>query len=145
MKNLIKKLTIVFILSFSSLVSADDTDILGGGGAGANILFVMDLSGSMGWGKERRSTPTDTDPSRISILQGAFQDVIENPEFDEINFGLSVFSGRAQTSGRSVAHGITYPVSPILGDAQSILNKSHEITGTPVIEIKRQSPLRKSY
>ncbi|MEB8433835.1 PilC/PilY family type IV pilus protein [Cocleimonas sp. KMM 6892] len=123
MKRLVKYLISMIVLSISVSVSADDTDILDTP-TSANILFVMDLSGSMGWGKEQYSTPSASDPARVDVLRGAFQAIVANSEFDSMNFGLSIFSGGAQSNlGASVAHGISYPVSPITGNAQEILNR----------------------
>ncbi len=111
------------MLCMSTLVSADDTEILDTP-TNANILFVMDLSGSMGWGKEYQSTPSVDDPARVDILRGAFQAIVTNSKFDSMNFGLSVFSGGAQSDlGASIAHGISYPVSPLTGNAQAILSR----------------------
>ncbi len=123
MKHIVKYLISMVVLSTGVSVSADDTSILDTPTT-ANILFVMDLSGSMGWGKEPNSTPSASDPSRLNILRGAFKSIVSNPKFNDMNFGLSVFSGGEEDdSGRSVAHGISYPVSPLSGDAQAILSK----------------------
>ena len=80
----------------------------------------------MNWGLNYNSNAVNGDPSRLNELKGAFQDIVANPKFDKMNFGLSVFSGAAQSNrGRSVAHGVTYPVSPIVGtDAQDILSEN---------------------
>lgn len=111
--------TVMFI--FSSISYADDIDILTAETlVDANILFVMDLSGSM---NELIDGSTAT---RLEELSGAFQNIVADNDFSKVNFGLSVFSGNAQNSkGASLAHGITYPVSPIIGEpAQDILNKT---------------------
>ncbi|MEH6455499.1 MAG: PilC/PilY family type IV pilus protein [Cocleimonas sp.] len=124
-----KSLLALVILIFSSVSHADDLDILAAQKlVDANILFVMDLSGSMRWcpGPYTADETCSTGPSRLDVLRGAFQDIVADTDFDAINIGLSVFSGGAQSNeGASKAHGITYPVSPIVGTlAQTILNKT---------------------
>ena len=123
MRKNVFALCLFFISAFSY---ADDIDLINQETpVNSNILFVMDLSGSMNYGL---NTDTDALPgqtTRLQALSGAFQDIVGDPAFDEINFGLSVFSGGAQgNKGASVAHGITYPVAPVIGDAQTILNKT---------------------
>ena len=110
---------------FSSVSYADDIDIINTEDTvDANVLFVMDLSGSM-------NTPivggTET---RLEALSSAFQAVTNDERFNRVNFGLSVFSGNAQNNrGINRAHGITYPVSPIIDTpAQDILNQNPTFT-----------------
>ncbi|MCK4586864.1 MAG: VWA domain-containing protein, partial [Gammaproteobacteria bacterium] len=72
---------------------ADDTEVLIGPGGQAwatpNVLFIMDTSGSMG-SNIAGDTPTATDPSRLSIVQGVFNDLMTtNSGF---NVGLMRFS-----------------------------------------------------
>jgi len=108
------------MLIFSNISYADDIDILTADTLiDANILFVMDLSGSM-------NTVIDgSTATRLEELSGAFQAIISDDDFNGVNFGLSVFSGGAQNEkGAGLAHGITYPVSPVIGTpAQDILTK----------------------
>lgn len=124
-----KKIIAIWVLAFSTMANADDIDILGSNTSiDANILFVMDLSGSMNWcpGAFTADEICPTGPSRLDELGGAFQDIISNPDFEEVKFGLSMFSGGAQGAiGSENAHGIAYPVSPIIGSqAQDILSKT---------------------
>ena len=115
-----KSLLASLIFIFSSTVHADDIDILTAETlVDANILFVMDLSGSM-------NTQIDgSTATRLEELSGAFQSIVSDDDFSDVNFGLSVFSGSAQNSvGAGLAHGITYPVSPVIGTpAQDLLSK----------------------
>jgi len=117
-------------LGISHQVLADDIDILSEIlPNGSNILFVMDLSGSMQWDLSGvdYSLPAAGQDSRIEVLKGAFQDIINDSDFDNINIGLSVFSGAYQnpTGFNDGAHGITYPISPIQGTpAQTILSNA---------------------
>ena len=129
MVTLIKKLVSgLILLSLSVVAIADDIDILYQERlVDANVLFVMDLSGSMNWSLDDDSTASgsSSDPSRLQVLRGAFQDIVADTDFDDINIGLSAFSGDAQSGiGRGKAHGVNYPVAPIIGtDAQVILSK----------------------
>lgn len=133
MKLLINKSlsTAVLLLGLIVNVNADDIDILDASVIeNANMLFVMDLSGSMDWDLSGvdYSEPSGSEPSRLEVLRGAFQDLMtditSDPEYKDgdLNIGLSVFSGNAGL-GADVAHGITYPVSSLTGaTAQSILS-----------------------
>ncbi len=130
MVTFIKKLVSGFILlSMSVIATADDIDIINSELLiNANVLFVMDLSGSMNWSldDDDDAKGDSKDPSRLQILRGAFQDIVADTDFDNINIGLSAFSGDAQSGvSRGLAHGINYPVSPLIGtDAQTILSRT---------------------
>ena len=130
MVTLIKKLVSGLIfLSLSAVATADDIDIIDQELLiNANVLFVMDLSGSMNWklDKDKDAKGDSGDPSRLQVLRGAFQDIVADTDFDGINLGLTMFSGDAQSGiGRGKAHGIAYPVAPLIGtDAQDILSKT---------------------
>ena len=72
---------------------ADDTEVLIGPGGVAwsvpNVLFIMDTSGSMA-GNVAGGTATATDPSRLSIVQGVFSNLMnDNSGF---NVGLMRFN-----------------------------------------------------
>ncbi len=101
---------------------ADDIDIINAEiPIDSNVLFIMDLSGSMG-----EKLPLPGDPTRLDELKGAFQDIVKDPDFEDINMGLSVFSGKAQNfKGASRAHGITFPIAPVIGTpAQKTLDEN---------------------
>ena len=120
--------TALLSLGISHTVLADDIDILTEIlPTDSNILFIMDLSGSMQWGLSSDNNPAAGEESRIDILRGAFQDIINDTDFDNINIGLSVFSGAYQNANgyNGGAHGITYPIAPIQGTpAQTILSNA---------------------
>ena len=124
----LQKIILMFLILITSFASrADDIDILNTMlPKGSNILFVMDLSGSMSWDLSGVSgqSPSAGEERRIDVLKGAFQDIINDTDFDDINIGLSVFSGSHQDyTGSLSAHGITYPIAPIQGVlAQTILS-----------------------
>ncbi len=116
MFTLLKKLLSVLVLiGLSAIATADDIDIVESGSLkDANILFIMDLSGSMNWSLTDEDEPDGSDPSRLQVLRDAFQAIIADQDFNETNFGLSVFSGDAiDDDGKGVAHGIVFPVNPV--------------------------------
>lgn len=116
-----KNILALLVLSFFNVSYADDLDVLMGREiVDANVLFVMDLSGSMNY------LSGSSSETRLQVLSSAFKNIIEDDDFSEINIGLATFSGAGQNSkGANTAHGISYPVSPIIGtDAQSILTKA---------------------
>ncbi len=118
-----KILASLLLIAMSATAIADDIDIISQSvPIKTNVLFVMDLSGSM---NEPAAAGT-----RLSELQGAFQDIINDPDFENINIGLSVFSGAAQgRQGAGQAHGITYPVAPVIGTSpQNVLDTNATFT-----------------
>ncbi len=132
MRGFTQKIYVAVLLAFGLYqhAIADDIDILSEKlSNGSNILFVMDLSGSMQWDLSgvNGSYPGSSESSRIDVLRGAFQDIINDTDFDNINIGLSVFSGAYQNDDgwNDGAHGITYPIAPIQGvPAQTILSNA---------------------
>ncbi|MCF6188847.1 MAG: hypothetical protein L3J51_00035 [Cocleimonas sp.] len=124
-----KILASLLLIAMSATAIADDIDIISQSvPIKTNVLFVMDLSGSMNRDAAGNEPPLAPGvPSRLSELQGAFQDIVADPDFEDINIGLSVFSGAAQNRrGAGRAHGITYPVAPVTGkNPQLILDENH--------------------
>ena len=133
MNTLINKLTVATLLLLVSITAnADDIDIINSERlVDANVLFVMDLSGSMNWklddDKEAKGA-ADGDPSRLEVLRGAFQSITADPKYQDSNFGLSMFSGDAQSGiAKGKARGMVFPVSRVNGDdAQTVLSKPVE-------------------
>ncbi|MFK7860038.1 MAG: PilC/PilY family type IV pilus protein [Granulosicoccus sp.] len=76
-----------------------------------NILFVLDYSGSMGWGIGV-GLSSNQGPSRISVLKDAMNQILDSNE-DNINAGLgSLFS--------NTTTGIRWPISDLRADASTI-------------------------
>ncbi len=127
-----KILTSLLLMTLSAATMADDIDIISQSvPIKTNVLFVMDLSGSMTWDAAGNVPPLAPGvPSRLSELQGAFQDIVNDTDFEDINIGLSVFSGAAQNDrGAGRAHGITYPVAPVTGiNPQGVLDTNTVFT-----------------
>ncbi len=130
MTKTLSVLSSILILSgIPSLALADDTDIIDFEySGGSNILFIMDMSGSMDYELGTETIPTDPKDSRKSILQDALRSVLNNPKLTDINIGISSFAGdttagmTADDTWNQSGHGISYPVSPIDNDADGILN-----------------------
>ncbi len=86
MNTLFNKLTVAILLLLVSITAnADDIDIINSERlVDANVLFVMDLSGSMNWklDDDKNAKGADEgDPSRLEVLSGAFQTIIADPKF----------------------------------------------------------------
>ncbi len=128
MYTFIRKLVIsLFLLLFVSISVADDIDIVNKDiPIDSNVLFIMDMSGSMKWALDGEYKPSDPKDNRKNTLQKALVevlDMLDDPTLPNINVGIMSFSGNKdrpdwnQTSG-----GITYPVSPINSIAGTILD-----------------------
>lgn len=115
---------------------ADDTDILKSSVTkSSNVLFVLDLSRSMRlpMSGDQQSTPT----TRMSSVVKALRTTLNDPSLTDINVGISSFSGELISNipdvtknqpNKDWANGITYPISPIDSDANTILNKNVRFT-----------------
>ena len=126
-KTIRKSLSVLSMLSLIGLPTitvADDTDIINFEySGGSNILFVMDMSGSMAWSLTGSNTPADPADSRRGVLYESLKTVLNDPSLTDINIGVTSFSGKDSAgNSNSNAHGIAYPVSPIDSDAQVQLN-----------------------
>lgn len=113
----------LILLTIQQFVFADDIDIFNAEKPAStpNILFVMDVSGSMAWEVDSKKEPKDPADSRLNILRNALSDLLTDPDMVDVNVGLMSFSGH---SGSWLAHGPSYPVAPIDGDAAPILNSN---------------------
>ena len=135
MKNLILALTKSLIVSsiLLALITppayADDLEIYGvseSENLPVNVLFIFDVSGSMGWGKDGDRDP-EPGESRYEIMLEALKKVLDgNKDTNNLKVGVSWFSANSS--------GIRWPVTDILADAHDIDNdipagayKSYEI------------------
>lgn len=128
MYMLTKRLAFILLMFITTTASlADDIDILGEEAPyNSNVLFIMDLSGSMNFSLHADRPPLfGFGETRLDVLRGAFQDIINDDKYKHINVGLSVFSGGYQNSkGGGLGHGISYPIAPLVGKpAQEVLSK----------------------
>lgn len=126
MKNIINKVFITTSLLLSSSVAtiADDTDIMTmNPPTNSNVLFVMDMSGSMQAELPSDAIAANYLDSRAGVLHTALKAVLKSPKLKDINVGIASFSGDVNESGvDQFAHGVSYPVSPLDGVAAPILN-----------------------
>ena len=127
--------TVLTILFAGHPVLADDTEVLLGSGGQAwstpNVLFIMDTSGSMANDINGRS-PTKNNPSRLSIVQGVFADLMNDSSYHGMNIGLMRFDRDANGG---------YFVSPMqalnFSTSAGIVNESNNFTAngyTPLAE-----------
>ncbi|MDT8385065.1 MAG: PilC/PilY family type IV pilus protein [Gammaproteobacteria bacterium] len=125
--------TLLVLLCAGHPVLADDTEVLIGPGGQAwakpNVLFIMDTSGSMGT-NIAGGVATAADPSRLSIVQGVFADLMNT------NSGFNVALMRFDASGNG-----GYFVTPMqeLNDStrSSIITASNNLSdggNTPLSE-----------
>lgn len=115
----------IFMLTllFSTQTFADDIEIFESEEPvePPNILFLMDVSGSMQWEVGSENIPVNSTDSRLSILKGALGDLLTDADMVDVNVGLMSFSGHG---GSWLAHGPSYPVKPIDADALPILKSN---------------------
>lgn len=82
--------TLLILLCAGHPVLADDTEVLIGAGNQANVLFIMDTSGSMA-DNIAGNTPATGESSRLQIVQGVFADLMRNPAYQGFNVALMRF------------------------------------------------------
>lgn len=125
--------TLLACLFAGQPVWADDTEVLVGPGglawATPNVLFIMDTSGSMG-DNIAGGRASATAPSRLSIVQGVFEDLMHDNS--GINVGLMRFD-HGGSGGYFVA-----PMQPLNSSTRpAIITASNELTdggNTPLAE-----------
>jgi len=99
-------------------VMADETEIFfqndGASSANANVLFLLDGSGSM-----REYIDGDT---RMQVMKNAFREVMEDAP-DDINIGLMDYANVSNNTGYdwSSIKGVTFPVSPAGQNASEVI------------------------
>jgi len=103
MKTTIKRrlfalcISMLYVLAAGHPVLAEDIEVLVGPGGlvrmKPNVLFIMDTSSSMGWDVDATNeNRLQNGPSRLSILQNVFKELMENPSYQGINVALMRFS-----------------------------------------------------
>ena len=131
MYTVIKRLTFVLCIIFTNVINADDIDLISSEqiAYNANILLIMDVSGSMDFSLNSDAYAADTtaDPKRVTVLRSALSNLLNDPEIQNINFGLSSFAGDTSSDSFSqTAHGISYPVASIDEIAETVLDQNPE-------------------
>jgi len=138
----------VVIASLLPAVNADDTAVYLTKKSKPNLLFVMDMSGSMNWGIDALGynsatgqTHTGSAPSRADVMKDAVTSVLEDAP-DEINIGLMSY-GPGTFSGSSSrlswpeqyrshgVHGVAFPIKGINELAWPIVGANANIDNLP--------------
>jgi len=83
--------SLLYVLSVGHPVLADDTEVLIGLGNQANILFIMDTSGSMAWSVNNQERPPAGESTRLEIVQTVFANLMRNPAYQGFNVALMRF------------------------------------------------------
>nr|CAA6828970.1 MAG: Type IV fimbrial biogenesis protein PilY1 [uncultured Thiotrichaceae bacterium] len=122
--------TLPMLIPFS--VVADETEIFfqnDGISANANVLFLLDGSGSM-----REGIGADT---RMQVMKNAFREVMEDAP-DDINIGLMDYANSPTGTGYgwSSIKGVAFPVSPADQDASEVIG---DFTDTDNISVGTSS------
>lgn len=103
------------LLSVGALpVQADDTEVYINPSTTPvtpNILFVLDLSGSMGWAPDGDTNLAPGELSRLDILKNSINQLLTNPDLPDINIGLTTFSGNSADGIQWPALGVNEPAS----------------------------------
>ncbi len=101
----------ILLLSIMGSAIAEDTEIYKdlAPPANSNVMFILDLSGSMLWDLGADTPPADTTTQRLAVMKSALDAVLSDPDLKNINIGLMGFSG-INSSSQSRAHGPSFPV-----------------------------------
>ncbi|NVJ68414.1 MAG: VWA domain-containing protein [Gammaproteobacteria bacterium] len=125
MKNIFKVLISAFLVfCLASNLKADDIEIYFGASSPANVLLVLDTSGSM---NTEDVTCTDSNGndykcSRLQALKDGVEIFLDSIE-DNVRVGVMRFP--AQSSGNTILGGeLLYPVSP-MGELAGVSEYSH--------------------
>ena len=117
------------LLSFHAVTKADDTEVFLTEGSKPNLLFVIDMSGSMEWGVTASGLNPDTGitdegspPSRSNVMKDAIKHVLDQAP-DDINVGVmsygpGTFDGndtRIEWGESYRSHGVQGVSFPITG------------------------------
>ena len=131
-KNIKYAVSIAFattLMSSYPTAQADDTDVFLTKKSKPNLLFVMDMSGSMGWGIDALGynpatgrTDVGSAPSRADVMKEAVKSVLEKVP-DKVNIGLMSYgpgtfdgsSSRLSWSEGYRSHGVQGIAFPVTG------------------------------
>lgn len=116
------------LLSTVAVTTADDTDIIDiEVPTNSNVLFVMDMSGSMSYELGSDTPPVAPAKSRKEVLHEALKLVLNDPQLISLNLnvGLASFAGNsAYLPADQTGHGISYPITPLTADAAPRLDSN---------------------
>ena len=118
------------LVSIQAIATADDTAVFLSKNSKPNLLFIMDMSGSMKWGVSASGYDPKTGiidegnpPSRSDVMKNAVKRVLKQAP-DEINIGLmsygqGTFDGQNSRLGWNEnyrshgVHGVSFPIKGI--------------------------------
>ena len=107
---------IAALVTFSSpMAYADDLEVFINPGLASvtpNLIFVLDLSGSMNQTPDG-SSPSTGDPSRLDIMKNAINTILNDPNLPDIKVGFTSFRDHD-------ASGIKFPAALYNSDASLI-------------------------
>lgn len=112
-KPLLVLFSLLISLTLMSSVFADDIEVYGidsGASGKANVLFIIDVSGSMNDATDGQE-PSFGEDSKLDVLKQVFDEVISSSS-EKINAGLILFNN--ETSG------VKWPVTDLTTDASTI-------------------------
>ena len=117
---------------------ADDTEVLIGSGREANVVFILDTSGSMAWGVAgRNSTITTDNPTRISVLKTVFSQLMDDYDEAGINVALMRFDSTSSNNNNTGGSFIT-PMQPLNSTSSTTIkaavNNLSANSSTPLAE-----------
>lgn len=117
---------------------ADDTEVLIGSGREANVVFILDTSGSMAWGVAgRTSTITADNPTRISVLKTVFSQLMDDYDEAGINVALMRFDSTSVDRNNTGGSFIT-PMQPLNSTSSTTIkaavNNLSANSATPLAE-----------
>jgi hypothetical protein len=136
------------LVSIQAIATADDTAVFLSKNSKPNLLFIMDMSGSMKWGISAKGYDPRTGiideghpPSRSDVMKNAVKRVL-NQAPDEINIGLmsygqGTFDGRNSRLGWNESyrshgvHGVSFPIKGINELAAPIVSSYSTIDNLP--------------
>lgn len=133
MKHAIYTLLAISIGGAPLLAYSDDTEIHLGNSYSdiePNVIFIMDVSGSMGWEPDSTNSPSNGDPSRLDIVKEIAIDTINDT--DNINISLMSFNSN-NNQGASVDLPMT-PIDSARSNFERIMNNYSAYNGTPITE-----------
>lgn len=131
MNKFINKILTTSVLLFSTVsmpIFADDVDIfIQSSAEEANVLFVMDSSGSMG-----NFRVPGTNNTRMQVMQSTLKNVLSTaPDYLSIgimNYGSQDASEAWRKDG-SITNGVKFPIKPINALARPIIEESLRTNG----------------
>jgi type IV pilus assembly protein PilY1 len=142
MNKVILALLAISVSTLPLTSHCDDTEIHLGNSFTAlepNVVFIMDLSGSMSWAHDNDNAPPAGEESRLDTVKRIAIDTIDNT--NNINLGLMSFNSRNDYRGDTRGHGASVnialaPIDNIRDEFTDTMNgfAVNWYTGTPITE-----------